>query len=235
MVALSSSTSVPTALNNLLNELDIHVPAERTGLVVDHFNYDVLSAADHHDIVLLQSPGQYKAGTKNYFGSGSEKDLIAFPHGIGHVLGNGPQLTPILKAPRTAYIYNPKEQSEAVDEVFAAGEQLNLISAHQGRNSARFTLVGAAELFQDKWFDAKVKRPGDKEAVKAWNQGFSRRISGWAFHEIGHLRVNEVEHHLAEEGPGANVSNPGIYRINQNVVSIPFACPMNENKGLWLI
>lgn len=210
---------MPTALNAVLLELDIHLPAERTGLVVDHFNYDATTAADQHDVVLLPTPGQYKPGTKNYFGSGGKKDLLAFPRGLGFALGNGPQLTPILKAPRTAYIYNPKEQTEVVDEVFAAGEQLNLVAAFQGRNSARFTVVGSAEMFQDKWSDAQVQRPSDENAVKTWNEQFSKRVSGWTFHEIGHLRVNSVEHHLAEEGPLANVSNPGIYRITQNTVS----------------
>lgn len=184
---------------------------------MDHFNYDVVSAADHHNVLLLPAPAQYKPGTKNYF-AGGKSDVLAVPHALGHTLGNGPQLVPIIKAPRTAYIYNPKDQSEVVDEVFAAGAQLGLVSAFQARNSARFTVVGSAELFQDKWFDAKVKRPGDKEAVKTWNENFARRISGWTFHEIGHLRVNSVEHHLAEEGPQANVSNPGIYRVEQNTV-----------------
>lgn len=187
--------------------------------MVDHFNYDVSSAADHHDVILLPAPSQYKPGTKNYF-AGGKNDLIALPHTLGHTLGSGAQLTPILKAPRTAYIYNPKEQAEVVDEVFAAGEQLTLISAFQARNSARFTVVGAAELFQDKWMDAKVKRPGDKEAVKAWNEVFARRVSGWAFQEIGYLRVNSVEHHVSEEGPLANISNPTMYRVSQNAVCI---------------
>lgn len=218
LLALSASTPVPTALNSVLLELDIHIPAERTGLVVDHFNYDVKTAADKHDVLLLQTPGLYKPGTKGFFGSGDGNDRIAFPHGLGFALGNGPQLTPILKAPRTAYIYNEKEQSELVDEVFAAGEQLNLVAAFQGRNSARFTVVGSAEIFQDKWVDAQVKRPGDKDAVKSWNELFHKRVTGWTFHEIGHLRVNSVEHHLAEDGALANVSNPGIYRVTQNAV-----------------
>lgn len=217
LLALSATQPVATSLNALLLELDIHIPAERTGLVVDHFNYDAKSAADLHDVVLMPTPGDYRDDTKNYFGSGGKKDLIAFPRGLGHTLGNGPLLTPILRAPRTAYIYNQKEQAEVVDDVFAAGEQLSLVSAFQARNSARFTVVGSAEMFQDKWFNAKVKRPGDSEAVEAWNLQFSRRTSAWTFHEIGHLRVNHVEHHLAEEGPLANVSNPSIYRVNNNV------------------
>lgn len=218
MVALSADTAVPTALNGALLELDIHIPGERTGLVVDHFNYDVSSAADHHDVVLLQTPDQYKPGTKNYF-AGGKTDLIAFPRAIGHVLGDGPQLTPVFKAPRTAYIYNEKDQKEVVDEIFAAGEQLDLVSVFQARNSARFTVVGSAAALQDKWFDAQVQRPGDKEAVKTWNQNFARRISGWTFHEIGHLRVNSVEHRCPELG---NITNPGIYRLNHTAVCYYF-------------
>ncbi|KUI54217.1 Dolichyl-diphosphooligosaccharide--protein glycosyltransferase subunit wbp1 [Cytospora mali] len=217
MLALSATQPVPTALNALLLELDIQIPAERTGLVVDHFNYDADSAADLHDVVLVPTPDSYRPGTKNYFGSGGKADLLAVPRAVGHTLGNGALLAPILKAPRTAYLYNPKEQAEVVDDVFAAGAQLSLVSAFQALNSARFTVVSSAEMFQDKWFDAKVKRPSDKEAVKAWNEQFARRLTGWTFQEIGHLRVNYVEHHLAEEGPLANISNPELYRINNNV------------------
>lgn len=215
LVTLSSDTTVPTALNSALLELDIHIPAERTGLVVDHFNYDVSSASDRHDVLLLSPPEAYKSSSKNYF-AGNKKDVIAFPRAIGHILGNGPQLVPIFKAPRTAYIYNQKEQTEVVDEVFAAGEQLDLVSAFQARNSARFTVVGSAEAFQDKWLDAKVQRPGEKEAVPTWNLQFTRRVSGWTFQEIGFLRVNTVEHQCAELG---NITNPGIYRVNHTAVS----------------
>lgn len=233
MLALSASQPVPTALNALLLELDIQIPSERTGLVVDHFNYDAQTAADQHDVVLVPTPGRYRPGTKNYFSSGGKSDLLAVPRALGHTLGNGPLLTPILRAPRTAYIYNQKDQTEVVDEVFAAGDQLSLVSAFQALNSARFTILGSAEMFQDKWFDAEVKRPSDTEAVKAWNEHFARRLTGWTFHEIGHLRVNYVEHHLAEEGPLSNVSNPSIYRINNNVVCIYQPNPVLEdlNEG----
>lgn len=218
MLALSATQPVPAALNALLLELDIQIPAERAGLVVDHFNYDALSASDHHDVVLVPTPAKYRPDTKNYFGSGGRADLLAVPRALGHVLGNGPLLTPILTAPRTAYLYNQKEQAESLDgDVFAAGAQLSLVSAFQALNSARFTLVASAEMFQDAWFDAEVQRPGAAEPVKAWNEQFARRLTGWTFHEIGHLRVNYVEHHLAEEGPLANISNPEIYRINNNV------------------
>ncbi|KAK0655902.1 Dolichyl-diphosphooligosaccharide--protein glycosyltransferase subunit WBP1 [Cercophora newfieldiana] len=217
LLTLSSGAATPSALVSLLTELDIQLPADRTGLVVDHFNYDSTSAPDTHDVLLLPAPGPLRSDIKDIFSAGAPaNELIAFPHGVGAALGASELLSPILRAPSTAYSYNPKEQSEAVvDDLFATGEQLALISTFQARNSARFTLVGAAELFQDKWFDADVKKTGGK-AVKTFNREFAKRVSGWTFQEIGVLRVNWIEHHLSEVG-ASNESNPKIYRIKNDV------------------
>lgn len=210
---------MPTSIVSLLAELDITLPADRTGLVVDHFGYDAASAADKHDVLVLPPPTQLRPGLKDYFApEAAASGLLAFPRGVGHILGAGPLLTPILRAPATAYSYNPAEQADVLDpaDLFAAGEQLALVSAVQARNSARFTIVGSAEMLSDEWFDAKVKTTGGKEA-KTLNRDFAKKVSGWTFHEIGVLRVNWIEHHLDE--PGAdNSSNPTIYRVKNDVV-----------------
>ncbi|KAI8168711.1 Dolichyl-diphosphooligosaccharide--protein glycosyltransferase subunit wbp1 [Colletotrichum sp. SAR 10_70] len=214
LLTLSSEATVPSSLVSLLAELDIALPADRTGLVVDHFNYDALSAPEKHDVLALPAPAPLRAGLKTYFSQDGE--IVAFPHAIGHVLGAGQLLTPIVRAPKTAYSYNPKEQAEAVDaaDLFAAGEQLSLVSAFQARNSARFTLLGSAELLSDAWFDAKVKPAGAAKEVKTWNREFAKRLAGWTFKEIGVVRVNEIEHHLNE---AANDTNPEIYRVKNEV------------------
>lgn len=220
LVTLSSGVATPTSLVSLLNELDIQLPADRTGLVVDHFNYDASSAADTHDVLLLPAPGPIRPDVKDLFGAGAGKnEILAFPRGAGATLGASELLTPILRAPRTAYSYNPKEQAEVVNDLFAAGEQLSLVSVFQARNSARFTLVGSAEMLQDKWFDAEVAKVSGAQA-KTFNREFAKRVSGWTFNEIGVLRVNWIEHRLDEAG-ATNESNPGIYRIKNDVVSLP--------------
>ncbi|KAL2017371.1 hypothetical protein VTK56DRAFT_2251 [Thermocarpiscus australiensis] len=241
LVSLASGIAAPTSLVSLFSELDIQLPADRTGLVVDHFNYDASSAADTHDVLLLLPPGPIRPDVKDFFGAGAGSDeVIAFPRGVGATLGPGELLTPILRAPRTAYSYNPKEQAEAVDELFAAGAQLSLVSAFQARNSARFTLVGSAEMLQDKWFDAEVTRADGGKKARTFNREFAKRVSGWTFNEIGVLRVNWIEHHLDEAGAAANVSNPKIYRIKNDVkytISLseyswttwkPFTLPAND-------
>ncbi len=186
--------------------------------MVDHFNYDVSSAPELHDVLLLSPPKPILSDLKDFFSAGAAADgLLAFPRTVGSTLGSGELLTPILRAPRTAYSYNPKEQAEAVDELFAAGDQLALVATLQARNSARFTVFGSAEALEDKWFDAKVKTV-DGQSAKTFNREFAKRVAGWTFQETGVLRVNWIEHHLNE--PGAlNESNPTIYRVNNDVVS----------------
>lgn len=223
LVALSSDTAASTTLVSLLGELEITLPADRTGLVVDHFDYDALSAGDLHDVVLVEPPVALRPDVSSLFSGEAGDKLLAFPRGVGQTLGNGPLVAPVVRAPRTAYSYNPKEQGEAVDaaDLFAAGAQLSLVSALQARNSARLVVVGAAELLADKWFGAKVKKAGDgNKQVATYNREFAKRLSGWAFQETGVLRVNWVEHRLDGQS-AANATNPKIYRIKNDVVRFP--------------
>ncbi|KAI1271085.1 Dolichyl-diphosphooligosaccharide--protein glycosyltransferase subunit WBP1 [Xylaria sp. FL0933] len=262
LLVLSGSTPVPTSLVSVLLEFDIHIPTDRQGLVVDHFNYDTASASEKHDVLLLLPPVPPRPDVKSFFrltGSadpvgrrGGVRDdelsaaaagVIAVPNALGQTLGQGPLLAPILRAPSTSYSYNPKDDSDTVEDLFAAGSQLSLVSALQGRNSGRFTVVGSADMLSDKWFDADVKKVGEKKSVKTLNREFAKAVSGWTFGEIGVLRVNWVEHHLNEEG-ASNASNPKIYRIKNDVTYsislseyswdkyIPFTVPENDELQL---
>ncbi|EEY16089.1 dolichyl-di-phosphooligosaccharide-protein glycotransferase [Verticillium alfalfae VaMs.102] len=217
LLTTSSASTIPSTVANLLAEFDISLPLERTGLVVDHFNYDTISAAEKHDVLVLPAPAAVRPDVKSYFRPETEpiNEVIAFPSGVGHTLGASALLTPILRAPKTAYSYNPKEQGDVIDadELYAAGEQLSLVSSFQARNSARFTVVGSADLLSNKWFDAKVQVKGGDKA-KTWNREFAKRVAGWTFHEIGVLRVNGIQHYLKESPEDLN---PSIYRINSTV------------------
>ncbi|KAI1815406.1 Dolichyl-diphosphooligosaccharide--protein glycosyltransferase subunit WBP1 [Poronia punctata] len=236
LVTLSGSSTVPSSLVSLLLELDIQLPSDRQGLVVDHFNYDTISASEKHDVLVLPTPRRLRPDLSNPFAVGKD-GVIAFPNGMGQTLGGGPLLAPILRGPSTSYSYNPKEQAETVDELFASGAQLSLISAIQARNSARLVVVGSVDMLSDKWFDAKVKKVGEKDSVTTLNREFAKAVSGWTFKETGVLRVNSVEHYLDEE---RNVTNPKIYRIKNDVTYsislseyswdkyIPFEVPEND-------
>lgn len=214
LVAQTSTVPSSTSIVGFLSELEITLPVERTGTVIDHFNYDAHSATESHDVLVLDVPTNVRHGLKEYFEIPG--GVVAFPHAVGHILGSGPLLTPVVRAPDTAYSYNPKEQAEVLDadDLFAAGQQLSLLSVFQARNSARVTVLGSAELLQNKWFEAVVGKPGGMN-FRTDNQEFAKRVSGWAFKEIGVLRVNSIEHKLQD----SDELNPGLYRIKSDVVS----------------
>lgn len=220
LLALTSSAATPTSIVALLSELDISLPAERTGTVVDHFNYDTVSSPDKHDVLVLDAPLNVRPGLKKYLEIPGA--VLSLPHAVGHTLGAGQLLTPILRAPSTAYSYSPKDQADAVDpeDLFAAGSQLALVSAVQARNSARVTVLGSADFLLDSVLDTKVAKVGGKK-VRPDNREFAKRLAGWTFQETGVLRVNEIEHRLM----GENETNPEIYRIKNDVVSLMRALP----------
>lgn len=194
-------------------------------MVVDHFNYDSSSAKESHDVLLL--PGKNAGGSKKGVADILSVDgILALPHAVGAVLGNAsPLLNSIIKAPATAYTYNPKEEQEGVEDVFATGDQLSLVTAFQARNSARFTLLGSVEALQDAWFDTTVQHsaPGSK-SEQAANRAFAQKLTGWTFKELGVVKAGPVTHFL-NEGSQQNTSdlttlsdiNPSIYRINTEV------------------
>lgn len=225
LLTLSADSPTPSAIASLLLELDIHLPLDRTTLVVDHFNYDTLSAAEKHDVLLLPQPSAVRPDVKNFFGGDG---IIAFPKAVAQELGNSsPHLAPILRAMETAYSYNPKDDVEVVEEPFGVGSQISLVSSMQARNSARFTVFGSVEALENKWFDAKVKGLQLKQSKTA-NREFAKQVTGWTFMETGVLKVGRVEHHLssveANTKSNHNVTqlgylNPSIYRIKNDVVS----------------
>jgi oligosaccharyltransferase complex subunit beta len=161
---------------------------------------------------------------KNYFGGDG---VLAIPRAVGQSLGNdSPLLAPILTAPKTAYSYNPKEEGESVEDLFASGGQLALITAMQARNSARFTVLGSLEMLEDKWFEANVKGAQGK-SKKTVNKEFAKQLSAWAFKETGVLKVGKLDHYeivqsLRKGQIASQVGelNPEIYRIKTEVVRL---------------
>lgn len=222
LFALSSEAATPTAVQAALSELDISIPADKSAVVVDHFNYDSTSASDKHDVLLLEQPQSLRSSVKNYFGGNG---YVAVPRAVGQVLGNdSPLLAPVLRAPSTAYSYSTKDEAESVEDPFAVGQQLNLISTMQANNAARLMVVGSAELLQNKWFSESAKL-GSK-SIKTANREFAQQLSAWTFKETGVLKVGKVVHY-PDEGKSKKMNtslavpenNPTIYRVKSDVVS----------------
>jgi oligosaccharyltransferase complex subunit beta len=227
LLALSSATGTPSAVSSLLLEFDIGIPSDRFSTVVDHFNYDTASSAEKHDTLLVPRPAPLRPDVMDFFGGDG---ILAVPHAVGQDLGSSsPLLAPILRAGKTSFTYNPKEEDPEAesDDGFATGSQISLVSAMQARNSARFTVVGSLEMLSDKWFNAKVKG-SDGKSVATVNREFAQQLTEWTFKEVGVLKAEDIEHHLVSEGDAqkadvANTTqvgfaNPEIYRVKNDVV-----------------
>ena len=225
-------------MTSVLLELDIQVPPDRDSVVVDHFQYDTQSASEQHDVLLLPQPRPRRDDVKAYFAGDG---VLALPRAVGHVLGNtGHLLTPILNAPSTAYSYNSKDEAATLEEPFATGSQLSIVSAMQARNSARLVVLGAAEMLEDSWFDASVKGSEDgAKKQKTSNREFARKLTAWTFKELGVLKVGRLYHYLNEpvgaQGVRVNDSgvseldlNPSIYRIKNEAVGAGLALCSEE-------
>lgn len=215
LLGLSGKSTTPSAISSLLIELDFHMSSDRSSVVVDHFNYDTISAPEKHDVLIVPRPGQLRPDTKEFFGG---EGVLAFPTASPHTLGDDNNLVaPIVRAPATAYSYNPKENAGSVEEVTATGSQLDIVSAMQGRNSARFTLLGSVESLQDQWFSATVKTPGSGKKTPTANREFAQQLTAWTFKETGVLKVGKVEHSLATDVE-LKEPNPTMYRIKNEIV-----------------
>lgn len=226
ILGLSGSTATPSTIPGFLQEFDITLPPGRNALVADHFNYDTKTSNEKHDVIIVPSPKALRPGLQDLFNVGQS---LVVPRAVGQLLGNAnPLLTPIVRAPPTAYTYDPTEEQTNMDELFAAGAQLSLVTAFQARNSARLTVVGAIEMFKNEWMTstATAKTATGSEIVPA-NRAFAKRVSEWTFHEIGVLKLGRVEHWLEpgqEKGQNHTLAhgpelNPEIYRIKNDVVS----------------
>jgi oligosaccharyltransferase complex subunit beta len=224
VVGLSSDSGTPSSVQSLLLELEIHTPSDKGALIVDHFNYDSTSAAEKHDVLLLPFPNALRSDVRNFFAA---EGLLAIPRAVGQTLGNdSPLVMPVLRAPSTAYSYNPKDEADIVEDPFATGEQLNIVSSMQAHNSARFTVIGSAEMLQDAWFLQDATLNG--KAVKTANRVFAQQITAWTFKESGVLKLGKVLHYQNEgQNKKLNTSvavpenNPKIYRVKEDVVSSP--------------
>ncbi|KAI5285128.1 oligosaccharyl transferase glycoprotein complex, beta subunit [Ascosphaera aggregata] len=231
LVSLSGGQPTPNAISSLLLELDLVLSPARAPLIVDHFNYDTISASEKHDVLLLQQPNALRSDVKSYFGGDG---VIAFPRAAGQAFGASSTLiAPILRAPATAYSIETKEEDAPFEDAFPTGSQIALVSSMQARNNARVTVLGSVESLQDKWFGATVQGLNGEQA-ETRNRVFAKQLSSWTFQETGVLKVGKIDHHPDAESEkyaaSSNFSgqlNP-LYRIKSGVV---FTIQLSEYVG----
>ncbi|KAJ2310849.1 oligosaccharyl transferase glycoprotein complex, beta subunit [Coemansia sp. RSA 2705] len=110
--------------------------------------------------------------------------------GIGHRCAANALLTPVLRAPRTAF------SAPAGDDV-ASGGALALVSVFQTRGNARVAFSGSAALFSN-----RLLRRGNRRFVDA--------VTQWTLQEKSVLRASPLRHALADG------TRPEHYRVGSH-------------------
>ncbi|KAL5130004.1 Dolichyl-diphosphooligosaccharide--protein glycosyltransferase subunit [Glycine soja] len=122
-----------------------------------------------------------------------KSDAPVLFQGIGHSLNPTNSLVlKVLSASPSAFSANPKSKA---------------------RNNARILISGSLSLFSNRFFRSGVQKAGSPtKHEKSGNEQFLNELSKWIFHERGHLKAVNVQHHKVGEA-----NEPAIYRINDNL------------------
>lgn len=156
--------------------------------------------------------------------------------GVPHALTNTPLLVPILRAPKESFASetdggSPDAIADSVEkggEGLWAGSQLGVVTGFQTLDGSRVTWVGGVNVFSDEYIQKEsskyVKHVTITDlhlmdifvrGVKSGNRQFARDVAAWTFKESLTLRIDKVEHHLAN-----STESKDQYTINEQIVCL---------------
>ncbi|KAJ9073614.1 oligosaccharyl transferase glycoprotein complex, beta subunit [Entomophthora muscae] len=148
--------------------------------------------------------------------------------GIAHSISNTqPQIASLLQPSPTAY----SSLQSAFGNPGLYGTEISLVSAHQSRNNARFTVFGSTEMFSDKFLTApvaeKLLKGGQKSHDVSGNQAFIEDLIKWTFQEAGVIKSTGFFHSKVGES-----ERPANYRIKDEIV---YSINLTEYRdGKWV-
>ncbi|XP_057456372.1 dolichyl-diphosphooligosaccharide--protein glycosyltransferase 48 kDa subunit [Lotus japonicus] len=205
IVAADSNAS--DLIREIATECGVDFDEDLSAMVVDHSGYAVSSTEGDH--TLIASDDLIKSDV--ILGSKKIEAPVLF-QGIGHSLNPSNSLVlKVLSASPTAYSANPK--SKLTSPPSLTGSSISLVSVVQARNNARVLISGSLSLFSNRFFRSGVQKAGSPtKHDKSGNEQFLTELSKWVFHERGHLKAVNVQHHKAGEA-----DEPSIYRINDDL------------------
>ena len=148
-IILGASPSTSESLRDFARELDIDLPP-RDSLFTDHFSYHPQSTRNHTLVVLDSDNFCPLSHVERILSPETRKNKIVY-RGSAHGLGPGPFLLPLLKGKSTSYIYDGKEDLDAVEDSYVSGTQAFLVSAFQAKNNARVVVASSLDMFSDEF------------------------------------------------------------------------------------
>jgi len=148
-ILLAGSSTTSESLRDFARELDIDLPP-RDSLLADHFSYHPDSTQNHTLLVLDEDNFPALPHVNSIFSPETRSSKIVY-RGAAHGLGSGPFILPLLRGESTSYVFDGKEDLDAVEDPYVAGTQAFLVSGFQARNNARVVVTSSLDMFSDEY------------------------------------------------------------------------------------
>lgn len=204
---VAADNNASDLIREIATECGVDFDEDYGAVVVDHAGYAV--SATEGDHTLIASDDFIKSDV--ILGSKKIEAPVLF-QGIAHSLNPSNSLVlKVLSASPTAFSANPKSKLTSPPSLL--GSSISLVSVIQARNNARILISGSLSMFSNRFFNSGVQKAGSPtKHDKSGNEQFLTEVSKWVFHERGHLKAVNVQHHKVGE-----TNEPSIYRINDDL------------------
>ncbi|KAK7264321.1 hypothetical protein RJT34_31928 [Clitoria ternatea] len=200
-------TNASDLIREIATDCGVDFDEDPAAMVVDHSGYAV--SATEGDHTLIASDDFIKSDV--ILGSKKIEAPVLF-QGIGHSLSPSKNMVlKILSASPSAF--STKRNSKLTSPPSLTGSSISLVSVIQANNNARILISGSLSMFSNRFFRSGVQKAGSPtKHDKSGNEQFLTELCKWVFHERGHLKAENVQHHKVGEA-----NTPAMYRINDTL------------------
>ncbi|XP_020256698.1 dolichyl-diphosphooligosaccharide--protein glycosyltransferase 48 kDa subunit-like isoform X2 [Asparagus officinalis] len=204
---LAADPSASELIKGIAAECGVDFDEDSDAMVIDHIGHAVSETEGDH--TLIAADDFIKSDV--ILGKKKIEAPVLF-RGIGHSINPANSLVlKVLSASPSAYSANPKTKLTSPPPL--TGSAISLVSVVQARNNARVLISGSLDLFSNRFLRSGVQKVGSStKHEKSGNEQFVTEITKWIFHERGHLKAANVNHHKVGE-----INEPAMYRINDDL------------------
>ncbi|KAJ0982660.1 hypothetical protein J5N97_010915 [Dioscorea zingiberensis] len=204
---LAADSSASDLIRGIATECGVDFDEDLEAVVIDHTSYAVSETEGDHTLI-----ASHNFIDSNVILGDKQIEAPVLFRGIGHSLNAANSLVlKVLSASPAAYSANPKTKLSSPPSL--TGSAISLVSIVQARNNARILISGSLDLFSNRFLRSGVLKAGTSvKFEKSGNEQFVTELSKWVFHERGHLKAVNVNHHKIGEA-----SEPAMYRINDDL------------------
>ncbi|KAL3621216.1 Dolichyl-diphosphooligosaccharide--protein glycosyltransferase 48 kDa subunit [Castilleja foliolosa] len=204
---LAADASASELIREIAVDCGVDFDEDSAALVIDHTSYAVSETEGDHTLIASDDFIQSEV----ILGSKKIEAPVLFK-GIGHTINSANNLVlKVLSASPAAYSANPKSKLSTPPTLTGTG--VSLVSVVQARNNARILISGSLSMFSNRFFLSGVQKAGTTtKHEKSGNEQFLNELSKWIFHERGHLKAVNVQHHKVGEK-----EEPSMYRIKDDL------------------